>query len=137
MEKEFVPVHIAHELKDLGFDEECIAVYSEGELLINELTLSIYNSSSRLFSNDCTAPLLSQVFRWFRKSYGLQHTIGEFNSYQDNYSEEFPYKYIVNSTMTYANTDSINKSGRCKTYEQAEQVCLEKMIQIVKGICQS
>ena len=38
MEKEFVPVHIAHELKDLGFDEECIAVYSEGELLINELT---------------------------------------------------------------------------------------------------
>lgn len=131
IKNEFVPVHIAHKLKDLGFDEECIAVYSvysEAELLINEFTLSIYNSSSRLSSDDCTAPMISQAFRWFRNKYGLQCIIED-----DNYNKEFLYKFIVKPKEDFISQES----GRCKTYERAEQVCLEKMIQIVKKTCQS
>jgi hypothetical protein len=49
MNKEFIPYEQALELKELGFDEPCIAIW------IDTIPL----------------PLYQQVFRWFREKYDL------------------------------------------------------------------
>ena len=54
MNKEFIPYEQALELKDLGFDEECMFSYKQTLLQV-----------------EVPAPLYQQAFRWFRDVYGL------------------------------------------------------------------
>jgi len=64
MEKEFIPYEQALALKELGFDESCMA--------------------SRDMNNDkglIQIPLYQQAFRWFREKYGYLSYID-----MDNYS---------------------------------------------------
>ena len=57
MEKLFVPYSIALALKELGFDETCLAKY-------NTLT-------ERLEYKSVAAPLYDQVINWFREKHGI------------------------------------------------------------------
>ena len=52
MEKEFIPYEQALELKELGFDEECIFIYQYPNLDVK-----------------VPAPLYQQAFRWFREKH--------------------------------------------------------------------
>jgi len=126
MNKEFIPYKQALELKELGFDEPCVAFYYKD--LDN-----IYQKYCESFlSNDdayccgekilCAAPLYQQAFRFFREKYGFFIQIfqyidtkeWDFNIYWDSEDEDFlnePYP----------------------TYEEAELECLKKLIEIVKN----
>lgn len=62
MEKQFVPYELALKLKELGFNEECLAFfYKEEEDVLFE-NCSPYNSN-RTF-NYISAPLWQQAFAW-------------------------------------------------------------------------
>lgn len=115
MNKEFVLYEQALELKELGFDEECLGFY---DYYTKGIPLMIYDSQS-----DCggqPAPLYQQAFRWFREKYELSSWI--YNSYMDKYF----YTVLENGKIVKANEPST-------TYEEAELACLKRLIEIVKN----
>ena len=127
MNKEFIPYEQALELKELGFDESCLAFYD------GKGTEQIYFNSHRNGSGDYEpfkkmeritwfgAPLYQQAFRWFREKHGwvggirlltnsTPGIIGEFTKDKD-------YSFMIIAT----------------TYEEAELACLKKLIEITKN----
>lgn len=120
MEKEFVPYELAVKLKVLGFDEPCFAYYKDmkGEKVL------LYDSMD--FDGECNTPLYQQAFRWFREKYGLFHS----TNYQDDNSGPgcFDYEILDKRGKTQVEDDG----PEFKTYEDAEQACLTKLIEIVE-----
>ena len=133
MNKEFIPYEQALELKELGFDEKCLAYYHQDERLEvaeeNMLWLGKYG---------VLAPLCQQAFRWFREKQELFHKID--SAY---YTEGDPTKYyedtrtIIAFRGFYMNKYEARKflevKGFYDTYEEAELACLKKLIEIVKN----
>jgi hypothetical protein len=139
MNKEFVPYAEALALKELGFDEPCLASWT---YKTKERIPTLYGCGALLFDTDglitnqtediiCSAPLYQQAFRWFREKYSLNHFIDstrnegnyKYSIYKREKSESvFPYKWNVEY---YSRID-------CTTYEEAELECLKKLIEIVK-----
>jgi hypothetical protein len=61
----FVPKHIAMELKKKGFNEPCVAYYSE-EVRSYPISKHGYSVNSEFTMNGfCTAPTYDQVIGWF------------------------------------------------------------------------
>ena len=120
MEKEFIPYEQALELKELGFDEECLGYYSFSE----KVTLkSCFNRTPIILSGKkCSIPLYSQVFRWFREKYNLESHVKK--DWTDGILQG--YESIIECLDGYIDV------GTFKTYEEAELECLKKLIEIVK-----
>jgi len=149
MTKEFIPYQQALALKELGFDEPCFRWYDErwGD----DLQQDKFNTNKDLFMTDldCSAPLYQQAFRWFREKYSLVHEIswskykGGLNFDYDVFSlvlptdDELGDEDDIASDKSMETYDSlVDKDFRHKesdTYEEAEQACLEKLIEIVKN----
>lgn len=106
MEKDFAPYEESLELKQLGFDEPCIATHGYLELYINT------------DDGHLKAPLYQQAFRFFRDKYGLVMVIKPI----DDKRLELGYNITKNGLIIKA----------CTTYEEAELDCLRKLIEIVK-----
>ena len=111
MEKEFVTYEQALALKELGYQstyKDFFGYYSnKGELR------SPFHPSLSIEVID--APLYQQAFRFFRAKYGY-----------NSYIQDFPngdYCFWIN----FASSDA-----DFTTYEQAEQACLDKLIEIAK-----
>jgi hypothetical protein len=120
MNKEFIPYKQALELKELGFDEPCLAYYNVN----NELTFtSIVSQNTNSFwlanpNNITSAPLYQQSFRWFRENgYISQITYDNFHN-SHGYQIDGKYHTAEESFLE---------------YESAEFTCLEKLIEIVKN----
>jgi hypothetical protein len=107
MEKVFIPYEQALALKELGFNEPCIATHGYLELYVNT------------DDGHLKAPLYQQAFRWFREKHGLCHFI---NFSGDGFCSGWEDK-------------GFNEHGfeNFKTYEEAELECLKKLIEIVKN----
>ena len=143
MEKEFIPYEQAFALKELGFDEPCLACIGENNEVIirvgdyrsfsnkkpeDSIERDFYNNIIKDFNsyvNDtASAPLYQQAFRWFREEYNLDKVI-------DNWAEQSvngeiwskAYQYYINGEAY---------TSYYKTYEEAELECLNKLIEIVK-----
>ena len=77
MKKQFVTYEIASKLKELSFDEQCLAVYRDrwndfGITLISQSIEIKGSQSMKLYdiSNNemiCLAPLWQQIIDWFRE----------------------------------------------------------------------
>ena len=140
MKKEFVPYKQALELKQLGFDGDCFAIWSgfdeinfsttdkvrlySSEFRINDTQSATFytndfNSSSRRVS----APTFTQIFRWFREKYNLWNIIYPRDGW--NYTIQQIDNIPSVFGESYHNTEM-------KTYEDAELECLKKLIEIVK-----
>ena len=102
MEKEFVTYEQALALKELGFDEPCLAFYDgtwDTKIYFNYKRDSSgdyepFTTSERL--NWFGAPLKSQVFRWFRDKYGINNCISyswleDNNCYYQYYNQQHNY----------------------------------------------
>ena len=141
MDKEFVPYEPSLALKELGFDEPCLAWFSETkELQIAPETYKKWtdkpcNNSNiiKVFNVDCiSAPTFSQAFRWFREKHNLKGFIGfrpnvkkfDYHIYDMSLSGM---EYVKQRTM-----EEFNKDPKVGTYEEAEQACLDKLIEIIK-----
>jgi hypothetical protein len=129
MKKEFVPNEQALELKELGFDEQCLGYYdTEGLKISSDWYLNPQNKNS-LFPEPHTtnnpkisAPLYQQAFRWFREKYGIGSWI---HHYFDMDKGTFIYSYVL--TLPHRGEEYVYD-----TYEEAELACLIKLIEIVK-----
>lgn len=69
MEKQCVTYEIALALKELGFNEECIGYFKDGEF--NAWNVFDPYSNSEMKSWFVSAPLWQQVIDWFRKQYDI------------------------------------------------------------------
>jgi hypothetical protein len=119
MEKEFVPYEIAFELKELGFDEPCIAQWNDSNGF--DGFGGNYRNSYFTYPDQVAAPLYQQVFRWFREKYNYHYEIVL------NKNRDLPYTYVVDTPKLYL------RSPFHKTYEEAQFECLKKLIEIVKN----
>jgi hypothetical protein len=131
MTKEFIPYKQALALKELGFDEPCLAQYRKYD--VGEATLDIGFSKNEIISKFdnlvlfCSAPLYQQAFRWFREKYKLVNYI---EYYAEWNFEIFRIDDKIAEVQDDVNVDYTFKGG---TYEEAELECLKKLIEIVKN----
>jgi hypothetical protein len=114
MEEEFISYEQALALKELGFDEKCFKTYNEDKELIFYCTGKYYYP----------APLKQQVFRWFMEKYKLVHEINVYST-TDGYA--FSFKILCKKY-----TPFIDANDTWTTYEEAENACIDKLIEIAK-----
>jgi len=130
MNKEFVPHEPSLALKELGFDEPCLAWFSDRSIRIvgvNGCALSSLpvNSNFNVDDEFVTAPLYQQAFRWFREKY---NKYGVVNIDLANNLKDKIFVYMVEDKLGYI----IDRSEEYNTYEEAESACLDKLIELVK-----
>jgi hypothetical protein len=116
MEKEFIPYELAIALKKLGFDEPCIACYTQnayGSTPKQKVQYWCNPMEGNLDPVFILAPLYQQAFRWFREKYGI---VG--------------YCYIPNESGYWGH--SFEKKSKYDTYEEAELEFLVELIETAK-----
>jgi hypothetical protein len=102
MKKDWIPLKLALELKELGFDEPC----------------------RRFYFMYLPAPTYSQAFRWFRDKYKLKCCIIPLVCEQ-GFSDLY-------ESRIHQEKHSILRIGNYKTYEEAELACLKKLIETIR-----
>jgi hypothetical protein len=119
MEKEFISYELALELKQLGFDEPCLAVFNDSKQF--RINSESRNWNDNLVNGDTTSsPTYSQAFRWFREKFGMCIVIKPI----DDKNLELGYNLLKNGLMM----------GSHPTYEEAELACLQKLIEILQNL---
>ena len=124
MTREFVPHEEALALRELGFNEICLAMYTIGGLqLFSQRAFAIkeggYNNTDLKKDGVLAAPLYQQAFRWFREEHNLVYSIGHIghtNSW--TFSTENIGLGVANQTW----------SVHFSTYEEAELECLRELL---------
>ena len=121
MEKEFVPYELSLRMKRLGVDENCFGTYGK----LNNYELHLFKQPRFIdyeHANSCVAPLYQQAFKWFRENHGLDYEI----PYAGNKGEyhAFVEKYVYGNNR---NSPSVF------SYDDAQQECLIKLIEIVEN----
>jgi len=123
MTQEFVNYNQALALKELGFDEPCFAYYD----MAQEFNFPGCTMHNRNFINlkATMTPLYQQAFRWFRDKYDLWFR-------PDYYDEmrEYDYQGSIHQLGRYSSLASLDN---CKTVEELEAKCIDKLIEIVKN----
>ena len=117
MNKEFIPYELALELKQLGFDEPCLATIDQTDFI--HIKGTEYPIRGAMIYDTIDCPTYSQAFRWFREKHGL-------NSFVYHYGED-DILHIIN--FAYNINNNIFESD-FKIYEEAELECLKKLIEI-------
>ena len=128
MNKEFVTYEIALALKELGFNEECLGKYipyfsKEGWIL--SLDAEKIYLTNNLLRQGFSAPLKQQVFRWFREKYNQNSFI------ELVYQDRIKYDYVLYVNKKEEECENYG-DGPFITYEEAENACIDKLIEIVK-----
>ena len=138
MRNEFIPYKEALALKELGFDEPCFYMWNidTKELFSSNSTdINEQPTNLDLIGNvDFTAPLYQQAFRWFRDEFQLIKQDYMFSQVEDYYA------FIIYSSINgniydccYNDKEEISGFG-FKTYEEAQDACLRKLIEVVNQI---
>jgi len=153
MNKEFCTYKQALSLKELGFNEPCFTTYDdEGRLrnpfdyerseyektnisYIEDSTQFLTNESLNSKSNFIIAPLKQQAFRWFREKYNLWVEVKVEDSVK--LGTQLYYWLIFGAYKSYEGNDWIRalyeSNNKYSTYEEAEEACLNKLIEICKN----
>ena len=126
MNKEFVPYEVANELKQLGFDYQCIHHYKKnmegGHSTIPTFEMNTpFGKNHNSFTSRVSAPTYSQAFRFFREKHGL---------YPDIYRIGKKFNAGIED-MNIGSSKEMVVEG--VDYEEAELACLKKLIEIANG----
>jgi hypothetical protein len=116
MNKEFIPYEQALALKELGFEEPCIALYfiNKEEIIYSEEGGFWYNSNSE--EDRISAPLYQQAFRWLLALANKDKLFS--NKWTISYNEDYYSLFLGGCNMGVF---------------YAELECLKKLIEIVKN----
>ena len=134
IESNFVPYHIALDMKSIGFDEPCLAQYSKYD--VGEATLDIGFSKNEIISKFdnlvlfCSTPLYQQAFRWFRERYSLY-----INLIYDWNDEVYRVTIMMQNEDKSCKVIYLKEGDYIKEYktlEEAEIECLIKLIELCK-----
>ena len=119
-EKDIVSFNQALDLCSLGFDEPTFCMY---EIENRQLCLChIDEEGLYMPDKDLHAPTKSQAFRWFRKKYELHHMViidSDTNNFDAGVFGELVTPFLEKDTIFH-------------TYEEAENACIDKLIEIAK-----
>lgn len=137
MEKEFVIYSLALRMKKLGYNGPCFAFYQvenfeEKPCGVDDRDEYIRTGfatckNSEIPEHFTSAPTWQQAFRWFREKHEL---IGHV---RESWSFDKILEYVSQINGTFVNHGMFDKPvNRFETYEDAELVCLEKLIEIVE-----
>jgi hypothetical protein len=132
MNIEFVSYEQALELKELGFDEPCLGYYDTDGLKISHDWYINPTNRNSLFPEPHTtnnpkisAPLKSQIFRWFREKY-------KYNCFIPSSLIDGKF-YYFREDLNNRNEDSEPElTPKFDTHEEAENSCIDKLIKLVK-----
>ena len=127
MNKEFIPYEQAIELKELKFDEPCLAFYNKENKINLGYCANGFQDNTTL-EIKCTAPLYQQSFTWFREKHKILAVI-------DSPCNGVGYFYGFNRIETPLIRGHNFIQGSDKThinYEEAQLACLKQLIKIVK-----
>ena len=140
MNKEFIPYELALELKQLGFDEPCLASIDQTDFI--HIKGTEYPIRGAMIYDTIDCPTYSQAFRWFREKYKL-HPLVQFGKLKewDDDVDVVLYDFSINEQWTvgkYWIDYSYGFKHHCfeynfQSYEEAELACLKKLIEIVKN----
>jgi hypothetical protein len=133
MKNEFVTYEQALALKELGFDEKCLAYWfnetplnPEGQCLVYYRkpydNVGITNGIIREYG---WAPLYQQAFRWFRE-------LGFDSSIYRARTKTKIYCWSISNLLSGLEYPPSMIGERADSYEEAELACLKKLIEIVK-----
>ncbi len=130
MSEEFITYEQALALKELGFDEECMAGYDKED---NTLYIAYLINAGVQFNSHYydKAPLKQQVFRWFREKHNILHT-SVFPlkiTASDKEGYRYSWEIIINEQEEWVVDES---PLGYYTYEEAENACIDKLISICK-----
>lgn len=117
IEQQFIPYELALELKELGFDEECLMYWykaNNGHELVFEKT--------QTFQPYISAPLWQQAFDWFREK-GYESWMSH-----NEKGNQFVIKF------EFLHTGGIEARREIETYEEARLECLKKLIELIKQL---
>ena len=123
LEKDFIPYGLALEMKQLGFNEPCFAIYySKNKSFSWHLHVEHKNEEPILDNGEfnVSAPTFSQCFRWFREKHTLQSHI----------SFGLIFSFVINN-KNYEDYPNYEDNW-FRSYEDAEIKCLKQLIKIVK-----
>lgn len=113
MQNEFVTYEQALALKELGFDWGTYEHYDSHTKEICDIF------------KDVSAPLKQQIFRWFREKYGWYANLSSWI-----HEEEIG---IYHEFEIYGNPNGVYGDGKYDTYEEAENACIDKLIELIKN----
>jgi hypothetical protein len=137
MEKEFIPYEQALALKELGFDEDCVAAYKTnycaGDLswggvngFVPFYKEQVIKQNESKWVKVIQAPLYQQCFRWFREKYSLDVTFRKMDYGPE--SQFTGYYFSIYKGNELIDIHGADKKG--KLYEDSELECLKKLIEI-------
>jgi hypothetical protein len=126
MNKEFVPYEVANELKQLGFDYQCIHHYKKNmegrHSTIPTFEMNTpFGKNHNSFTSRVSAPTYSQAFRFFRDKYDL---------YADIYRIGKKFNAGIEDMNIGSSKETVVEGV---DYEEAELECLRKLIELVKN----
>jgi hypothetical protein len=150
MKNLFVPYEQALHLKELGFQEECLAYYHQDQMLEKDsLGIKIDHYRGKF---GVLAPLFQQAFDFFRKQVFHQIVINDKGDYVQGMLSLLPlvyrtsYEIQVIEASKYHTLDKFSGAqiplhdiahkfygNAVPTYEEAQLQCLIKLIEIAKN----
>lgn len=130
MEKEFVPYELALKLKELGFDERCLAKYQKLADFANyQFQLLQKERNCNILDTAISAPLWQQAFDWFIEKYGL---LGNpFPVLKDRYF--FTIRYVEFDNYKQIMGSPFNPADAKLNIFDCRIACLKKLIEIVEN----
>jgi hypothetical protein len=128
MKEHFVNYTQALALKELGFDEPCIARYIiPGDLVFkgcyeNSNIIHLELTQNDICEAHVLAPLKSQVFKWFRDNHSINGIVSYYGKGQWNIE-----------ILDYKGNELIQiEDNTFWSYEEAESACIDKLIELIK-----
>jgi hypothetical protein len=120
MTKEFITYEQSLELKELGFDEPCLAWYvsAGGQIELG------YVEKNHLLKDAVMAPLYQQVFRWFEEKYSLYVDKKTYS----NVNEFLGTDYYITSWKLF----TLFEVGTFLDRNEGENDCVKELINIIK-----
>jgi hypothetical protein len=112
--KDFIPHEQSLQMKELGFNEDCLAFYNGPFLESTEFDFSTHNSKD--IGSCVKSPTYSQCFRWFRDNFNIDSHIMK---NEDAFIAKGGKKYIF----------FIDDFGGGNSYEETQLELLKKLIQ--------
>lgn len=128
----FVPYKIAVQLKEIGFDERCIAYFNSTSIIPDYPYMYVenYGKNSKESKNFTTAPTYKQIFKWFREK-GFYCNIHRIECRDCNIhkigSRHKTFLFRIDKDKR------IYESDLCTTYEEAQEQLILKLIEIYKN----
>jgi hypothetical protein len=127
---EFIKIEQAKALSLLGFSESCIGGFDDRS---NELYISYNSYDGECFNREhyLLAPTYAQAFKWFREKHDLDVNI--IASWADD-NRIYEAEILKDSKEIKVTLEYQSIFGTYSLiYEEAELICLKKLIEIVKN----